>query len=119
MTEGQSDAVANLERYRDYLMMLARTQLPPRLRAKLSASDVVQQTLLEAHRDRLRPEGSAAVAGWLRKALAHNLANAARDLGRQKRDVARERSLEGARSATWPASGRWRGRCRPPRLSPA
>lgn len=89
---------AALERFRDYLLLLARARLDPRLRAKLDASDVVQQTLLEAHRGlaQFRGQGTAALAAWLRQILARNLANAARDLGRGRRDVARERSLQAA-----------------------
>ncbi len=84
-------------RFRAYLQMLARAQLDPRLRAKLDPSDIVQQTLLEAHHDQAQFRGatSGELAAWLRCILARNLANAARDFGRDKRDVAREQSLHG------------------------
>lgn len=87
-----------LDRYRSYLRVLASAQLHPRVAGKLDASDLVQQTLLEAHRDRERCDGHAPaqVAGWLRGILAHNVQNALRDLRRQKRDVAREQPLEPA-----------------------
>jgi RNA polymerase sigma-70 factor (ECF subfamily) len=86
-----------LEKYRDYLLLLARTQLGPHWQGKLEASDVVQQTLLEAHRQREQYRGtSAQVLAWLRKILAGTLADAFRALHRAKRDVARERSLEAA-----------------------
>src|SRR5262245_25005878 len=87
-----------LERYVDYLRLLARLQLGTRFQAQLDASDVVQQTLLEAQdqlpafRGRSEPE----LAAWLRRILAHNLADAVRGLTRAKRDVGRQRSLEAA-----------------------
>jgi RNA polymerase sigma-70 factor (ECF subfamily) len=84
-----------LEEYRDYLLLLARARVGGRLRAKLDPSDIVQQTLLEAHRDRAQLRGDDPAA-WLRKILARNIAGAARDLGRARRDPARERSLEAA-----------------------
>src|SRR5215813_8369122 len=91
-----------LQRYRDYLLLLAWAQLDPRLRRRLDASDVVQQTLLEAHAcsHQFRGSTSAEWAAWLRQILARNLANAVRDLGRQKRAVHREQSLEQAIEAS-------------------
>lgn len=101
MTEPEPGPGDELGRYRDYLLLLARHLVPPRLRPKCDPSDVVQQTLLEAHRDRGQYRGSdAELAGWLRQILARNLANLGREFDRQKRDVRREESLEGALEAS-------------------
>jgi RNA polymerase sigma-70 factor (ECF subfamily) len=88
--------VVPLERFRDYLRLLARLQFDRRLQGKLDPSDVVQQTLLKAYQglDQFRGSSAAEQAAWLRQILAHTLANAIRDLGRAKRDLALERSLE-------------------------
>src|SRR5437588_9631258 len=102
----------DLERFRAYLQLLARLHLDPRLRAKLAPSDVVQQTLLQAYQglSDFRGGTDAELTAWLRRILARNLAHAVRDLGRGKRDVARERSLEAvvdassARLAAWLAA---------------
>jgi RNA polymerase sigma-70 factor (ECF subfamily) len=87
-----------LERYRDYLRLLARLQLDGRFRGKLDPSDLVQQALLKAHlaQAQFRGHTEAEQAAWLRQILARTLANAVRDLGRAKRDIALERSLEAA-----------------------
>ena len=87
-----------LERCREYLRMLARLHLHPRLHGKLDASDVVQQTLLSAHanREQFRGHTEAELLGWLRQILANHLAGALRRFGAGMRDVNRERSLEDA-----------------------
>lgn len=91
----------DLERYRPYLTLLARSQISERgAQDRLDLSGVVQQTFLEAHQQLAQfrgagsPTGPAEMAGWLRRILAHNLADAVRGTNRAKRDAARERSLE-------------------------
>jgi RNA polymerase sigma-70 factor (ECF subfamily) len=93
-----ADRPIDPEQFRSYLRLLARLQLPPRLAPKLDPSDVVQQTLVQAYRalDGFRGRTPAEMAGWLRQILARNLAHAARDHGRQKRDAGREVSLAAA-----------------------
>jgi len=85
-----------LERYRDYLALLARMHVAAGLRVKMDLSGVVQMTLLEAHQayGQLRGQSEAQRAAWLRRILVNNLADATRRLGAAKRDLRRERSLE-------------------------
>ena len=98
MSEHAPDAGAALHQFREYLLLLARLRLDRRLQGKVDASDIVQQTLLEACRapEQFRGRSEGERKAWLRRILLRNLANAVRDLGRQKRDVHRERSLDAA-----------------------
>jgi len=98
MARPVEDPGALLERFRDYLALLARLQLDPRLQGKVDLSGVVQQTLLEAHQamDRFRRMTEEQQVAWLRKALARNLTDEVRKLGTARRDVSREQSLETA-----------------------
>jgi RNA polymerase sigma-70 factor (ECF subfamily) len=85
-----------LELYRNYLATLARLQIGRRLQGKVAASDLVQETFLEAHRDfaQFRGTKEAELASWLRQILATNLANQVqRYCGTQGRDVRLERQL--------------------------
>jgi RNA polymerase sigma-70 factor (ECF subfamily) len=84
-----------LERFRQYLLSLARLKLGERLQARCDASDLVQQTLLEAHRkrDQFRGQTRAELAAWLRQMLTWGIADALRTEGRGKRDHAQERPL--------------------------
>jgi len=94
--------IGGLERYRSWLGLLARLQVEPRFRTKFDPSDIVQQTMLEAIRGwpKFRGGTEAELAAWLRQILARNLAHVARDHGRDRRDVGRERSLEAALDAS-------------------
>jgi RNA polymerase sigma-70 factor, ECF subfamily len=85
----------SLDRYRSYLLLLARMQLDHRAQAKLDPSDVVQQTLLEAHAYQHQFVGDReGFVAWLRKALVNNMRDALRALRRGKRDIRRETSLD-------------------------
>jgi RNA polymerase sigma-70 factor (ECF subfamily) len=92
------DGFDDLEvRYRRYLTFLARANVEPGLRDRLDIEGVVQQTLMEAWRS--APE-RAGWSAWLRRLLANNLADSLRRLRADKRDIARERSLESGLAAS-------------------
>jgi RNA polymerase sigma-70 factor (ECF subfamily) len=111
--QGEKEAREQLfERYRPYLRLLAQGQLGRCLRAKCDPSDLVQQTLLEAHRDfgqfAGRHEGE--LLAWMRQILAHNLYNETRRFAAQQRNAAREVSLEQLRAGLEHSSAML-GRC--------
>ncbi len=78
---------------RSYLGFVARSQVETWLRRKVDASDLVQETMLEACRDLERFEGHTEKEwlAWLRKILAHNAADFVRRYrGTEKRAAGRE-----------------------------
>jgi RNA polymerase sigma-70 factor (ECF subfamily) len=90
-----SGSIRELGRYRSFLRLKAMGMVS-RFQSKLEPSDVVQQTLLDAHRnlDQFRGTSDAEMAKWLGQMLTNNVADAARALTRQKRDVRREQPLQ-------------------------
>ena len=94
---GDRDALGLiLTRHRAYLKMLAATQIHQGLQGKADASDLVQETCLEAHKQigTFRGATNAEFTGWLRGILAHLLAKHFRKyLGTKQRDVRLEQAL--------------------------
>lgn len=87
-----------LENYEDYLSILARQRIGPKYQVRIPPSDIVQQTLLEAHckRDQFQGTTQSEVAAWLRRILTSRLIDAFRAVNREKRDISRERLLSEA-----------------------
>jgi RNA polymerase sigma-70 factor (ECF subfamily) len=100
---GRSDCLgALLDLYRNYLSILARTQIDLHLRSKTSPSDLVQETFLHACRNFQQFRGSTEreLLGWLRRILVHNLAKLVeKQVLAQKRDIRREISIESRRAS--------------------
>ena len=91
-----------LETFRGYLLLVADRELDAELRAKGGASDLVQDTFLEAQRDFGCFHGNSAdeLRAWLRRLLLNNVANFTRQYRqRAKRQVSREVPLEAGGSS--------------------
>lgn len=86
-----------LTKYRNYLMVLARSQLHQNFRGKTDPSDVAQEVCLAAHANLDTFEGTSPqqFAAWLRGILSNVLATHIRKyLGTQMRDPRLEQSLQ-------------------------
>jgi RNA polymerase sigma-70 factor (ECF subfamily) len=96
--EGDLEALGQLlEAQRAALQRLAERQLAGRIAVRLGASDIVQQTCLEAHRSfqQFAGQGAQQLAAWLEGILDHKVAGAIRDHALlQKRNVHRDRSMD-------------------------
>jgi RNA polymerase sigma-70 factor (ECF subfamily) len=86
-----------LQLYRNYLLVLAATQIEKRLQPRLSPSDVVQETMLRAHANfgQFRGTTEPELIAWLRQILVNNLAKfVEQHVLAARRDVRREVSIE-------------------------
>lgn len=84
-------------RCRSYVGVAARAQVESWLRAKVDASDIVQQTLLDVHRglEQFRGETEAEWLAWLRRILNHNATDFVRQYRMtKKRQAGREVPLQ-------------------------
>src|SRR4051812_33731194 len=87
---GQADALGELcALYRNYLRMVVRTGLGPRLRERVELSDVVQEALVEVVRQfpQFTGQNEAALVGWLRRLGGQKLADLGRYHSRAKRSA--------------------------------
>ena len=93
-----NDLLAN---HRPALGLLARVQMPVWLRRKLDPSDLVQQTMLEAYRERARLEALPLQerAAYLRRCLCNNLIDTARKFKPNQAEVELQNSS--ARIESW------------------
>lgn len=88
-----------MQKCRAYVSLIARAQIEGWMRTKFDASDLVQQTLLEAHQglEHFKGQTEAEWLGWLRGILNHNTLDFARKYqGAAKRNVNREFSIDQA-----------------------
>lgn len=98
--DGDREALgAALQRCREYLLAIAERQVSPALRGKGGASDVVQQTFLDAQKDFDDFAGASLeeLQSWLRRLLLNNAADFAKGfVGTDKRRLDREQGLPDA-----------------------
>lgn len=97
LAEAQTGSPESLGRllqiYENYLRVLASTQLDEKLRARFSASDVVQDTFCDAHRDFAKFRGTTEpeLLAWLRQILVNNLSHLVeKHVLAEKRNIRRE-----------------------------
>jgi RNA polymerase sigma-70 factor (ECF subfamily) len=94
---GEGDMIGVLlERYRDYLLTIARQELPQELRVKLGSSDLVQGAVLKGYGQFGAFDGETPeqLAAWLRQILLNHIRNVAKAYHTEKRDVKREQVID-------------------------
>jgi RNA polymerase sigma-70 factor (ECF subfamily) len=96
--QGDQEALGRLlEAERGALHRLAERQLAGRIAVRVDASDIIQQTYLEAFRNfpQFAGQNVRELVAWLQSILDHKVAGAIRDHALlQKRNISRERSMD-------------------------
>jgi RNA polymerase sigma-70 factor (ECF subfamily) len=104
--QGDREALGRLlEAQREALHHLAERQLEGRIAVRVDASDIIQQTFLEAYRSFPQFVGREAreLISWLQSILNHKVASAIRNHALlQKRNVGRERSMDDSQGGGTP-----------------
>ncbi len=101
--QGETEVLGDLlQLYRNYLTILASSQLGQRLRRRMNPSDLVQEAMLAAHRDfeKFRGGCEREFLAWLRQILINCLHHAVDTHVKAKmRDMRREISIEQVNTA--------------------
>ena len=99
--DGDADALNDLfARYHQTMVEVARRKLGPRLRLKEDPVDLAQTTFREATRDfgRYEYQGQGSLLRWLVQILQNKIRDKAEFYSAGKRDLSRERAIEGGKS---------------------
>ncbi len=102
--DGDRDAMNELfESCRAYVGFLARSHVESWIQAKVDSSDLIQQTLMEAHQG--FPNFSGQTEGewiaWLKQILKHNATDFVRRFGAAKRRVTLEVAISNGNDSTY------------------
>jgi len=96
--DGDRDSLGVLlELYRNYLQLMARTQIDLHLQGRVSPSDAVQEAFVQACENfaQFRGGSESELLAWLRRILVNSLAKLVeKQVKARKRDVRREVSVE-------------------------
>jgi RNA polymerase sigma-70 factor (ECF subfamily) len=106
-----------LQAYRTYLLLIAQQELDPELRAKGGASDLVQETFIDAQRliGSFKGTSEGPWAAWLRELLLNNVADfvrryratgkrrVSREVGQPAGDSSADRGAEAASDTPTPS----------------
>jgi len=84
-----------LDAFRPYLLLVANKELTPKVQVKVSPSDIVQETMMEAgcFFSRFQGKTEKELIAWLRSILLNIVSNTQRYFGTEKRQINREVSL--------------------------